>query len=293
MPKRWLVALMVVGFLVTTGAVVMVIVPSRTSGEARPATTVDVDGDAPVRTATTTPSLSATTTTTSSPVPTSTPSSTPVSVPAPPAGDAPLSGRIKPGVDYDGVATFYSTDGSGACGYDPSSDPMTAAMNQTDYEASNACGATVLVQAANGASVTVRITNLCPSPCRVGQLDLSAEAFAMLAEPRLGEIPITWKLISPNATGSISIRYKVGSSQYWCGIQVINHRNPLARLEVRAGAGWKQLSRTDYNYFLSEDGSGCGGAIALTDIYGQRLVVDPLPVRADVVQPTSVQFDQR
>lgn len=291
MPKRWLVVSMVAGFLVATGVVVAVIMPSRTSGEARPATTADVDGGAAVGMSTTTPPPSATTT--SSPVPTSTPSSVPVSVSAPPAGDAPLSGRIKPGVDYNGVATFYGTDGSGACGYDPSNDPMTAAMNQADYEASKACGATVLVQAANGASVTVRITNLCPAPCRVGQLDLSAEAFAMLAEPRLGEIPITWKLTSPKAPGSISIRYKVGSSQYWCGIQAINHRNPLAHLEVRTGAGWQRLSRTDYNYFLSEDGSGCGGAIALTDIYGQRLVIDPLPVKADVVQATSVQFDQR
>jgi expansin len=287
-PKRWLVVLMVAGFLVATGVVVVVTMPSRTSGEARPATTVDVDGGATVGMAATTPPPIATT---SSPVPT--PSSAPVPVSAPPAGDAPLSGRIKPGVDYNGVATFYDTDGSGACGYDPSNDPMTAAMNQADYETSNACGATVLVQAANGASVTVRITNLCPYPCRAGQVDLSAEAFAMLAEPRLGEVPITWKLVSPEAPGSISIRYKDGSSQYWCGIQAINHRNPLAHLEVRTGAGWKQLSRTDYNYFLSEDGSGCGGAIALTDIYGQRLVIDPLPVKADVAQATSVQFDQR
>lgn len=293
MPKRWLVALLTAGLLVATGAVVVVVTPSRTDGVPRPAGTVDVDSDAAVGMATTAPPPSATTTTTSSPVPTSTPPSVPVSVSAPPAGDAPLSGRIRPGVDYNGVATFYSSDGSGACGYDPSDDPMTAAMNQADYDNSNACGATVLVQAANGASVTVRITNLCPYPCRVGQLDLSAEAFAMLAEPRLGEIPITWKLVSPQSPGSISVRYKDGSSQYWCGIQAINHRNPLARLEVRTGAGWKQLSRTDYNYFLSEDGSGCGGAIALTDIYGQRLVIDPLPVKAGVVQATSVQFDQR
>jgi expansin len=93
-------------------------------------------------------------------------------------------------------------------------------------------------------------------------------------------------------SGGTSLRYKVGSSRYWCGIQVINHRNPVARLEVRTSAGWKRLSRTEYDYFLSEDGSGCGGAVAVTDIHGQRLVVDPLPVRPDVVQGTNLQFDQ-
>jgi expansin len=51
------------------------------------------------------------------------------------------------------------------------------------------------------------------------------------------------------------------------------------------------MSRTEYNYFLSEDGSGCG-AIRVTDIYGERLTVSGLAVRADVVQPTSVQFAQ-
>jgi expansin (peptidoglycan-binding protein) len=189
------------------------------------------------------------------------------------------------------VATFYDSDGGGACSYDPGPDVLTAAMNQADYENSQACGAYVLVKAANGASLTVRITNLCPAPCRVGQLDLSAQAFAKLAEPRLGEIPITWTLVSPALSKTISIRYKTGSSQYWCGIQVIDHRNPVARLEVQSGGQWQQLSRTDYNYFLSENGSGCGGAIAITDVYGQRLVVDALPVKADAIQGTSLQFD--
>ncbi|WP_410645119.1 hypothetical protein [Amycolatopsis sp. lyj-346] len=58
------------------------------------------------------------------------------------------------------------------------------------------------------------------------------------------------------------------------------------------GRRLEQLQRTDYNYFLSENGAGCGGAIAVTDIYGERLVVDPLPVKADVVQPTSRQFNR-
>nr|WP_281731017.1 hypothetical protein [Streptomyces sp. LBUM 1483] len=41
-------------------------------------------------------------------------------------------------------------------------------MNTTDYEVSQACGAYVRVRAASGATVTVRITNECPAPCRPG-----------------------------------------------------------------------------------------------------------------------------
>lgn len=209
----------------------------------------------------------------------------------PASGTAPLAGRIRPGTTYQGVATFYDTgNGDGACLYGPTSDVMTAAMNTADYETSMACGAYILVRAASGATVTVRITNECPGDCLPGQLDLSPQAFAKLAAPVTGRIPITWSLLSPASADPISIRYKTGSTRYWCGIQVIGHRNPLARLEVRTDSGWVRLARTSYNYFLSEQGSGCGGAIRISDIYGEQLTIDGIAVRPDVAQPTRVQF---
>lgn len=50
------------------------------------------------------------------------------------------------------------------------------------------------------------------------------------------------------------------------------------------------LTRTEYNYFLSPDGTGCGGPLRLTDIYGEQLTVDGVAIRPDAVQPTRVQF---
>lgn len=237
------------------------------------------------------------------PQPTSPPPSSPTATPSasPSAGSStrtastPASGagRIKPSVSYQGVATSYDAgDGGGACLYGPSSDLMIAAMNHTDYESAKACGAYVQVRAANGKSLTVRIVNECPLPCAPGQLDLSRQAFAKLADPSLGRIPVTWTLLSPGAPDTISIRYKTGSTKWWCAIQVIGHRNPVAALEVRTSKGWLKLPRTDYNYFLSTDGSGCGGAIRVTDIYGEQLSVDEAALRPDVVQPARVQFAQ-
>ncbi|MFD9408584.1 expansin EXLX1 family cellulose-binding protein [Streptomyces sp. NPDC059989] len=204
---------------------------------------------------------------------------------------APSPGRIQPGTTYKGVATAYAAgDGNGACLFGPSDDLMVAAMNTTDYESSRACGAYVRVRAANGASITVRITNECPLPCAPGQLDLSEQAFAKLADLKVGRIPITWNLLSPQTPSTISIRYKTGSSPHWCGIQVIDHRNPVARLEVRTTKGWQRLPRTDYNHFLSADGSGCGGAMRITDIYGEQLTVDGTALLPNVAQPARVQF---
>ena len=218
-----------------------------------------------------------------------TPSSTPRTESAESTGS--LTRRIRPAVRYRGVATAYEAgDGNGACLYGPSDDLMVAAMNHTDYESAKACGAYVLVRAANGASIKVRIVNECPLPCAPGQIDLSQQAFAKLADLSVGRLPITWTLLSPAASGTISIRYKDGSSQYWCGIQAIGHRNPLAALEVRTANGWRKLPRTDYNYFLAADGNGCGKAIRITDIYGERLTIRGIALKPDVAQPTPVQF---
>jgi expansin (peptidoglycan-binding protein) len=176
--------------------------------------------------------------------------------------------------------------------YDPTSDLMIAAMNTTDYETAAACGATILIHAAGGKSVTVRIVNECPT-CAVGQIDLSHQAFAKLAALKTGRIPISWSLLSPATAEPVSIRYKTGSSRWWCALQVIGQRNPVATLEVQAGDGWRPLPRTDYDYFVSADGSGCGGRIRVTDIYGQQLVIDGIRVTPDVAQRTMSQFAQR
>ena len=248
----------------------------------------DAKSPAPTPTPTLTPrttTAAASSTTSASAHPSATASSTTASA------SASLAGLIQPDVTYKGIATEYSAgDGDGACSFGPAANMMIAAMNYTDYDDSKACGAYVLVHASDGASITVLITNECPAPCAPGQLDLSQQAFAKLANPTAGLIPITWQLLSPDLSNDISIRYKTGSSQYWCGIQVIGHRNPVSLLEVDTSSGWQQLPRTDYNYFLSANGSGCGDAIRVTDIYGQQLTIAGLAVSPNVVQPTTVQF---
>ncbi len=241
--------------------------------------------------ATPTPRSKAPSTPTSSTPPRSSPTGPP---PGKTTAGAVLAGRITPGTTYRGTATFYDAgDGNGACSFGPTRDALTAAMNSVDYETAKACGAYVRVRAAGGAEITVRITNECPPPCGKGQLDLSAEAFAKLAAPSQGQIPITWQLMSPRTVEPLSVRYKNGSSRYWCEIQAVGHRNPVARLEVRTGGGWRALPRTEYNYFTSENGSGCGGRIRLTDIYGQRLEIDGIGIRPGVAQVTRVQFTAR
>ena len=174
---------------------------------------------------------------------------------------------------HTGIATFYGATGAGACLFDPSpADLMVAAMNAEEYNTAAVCGAYVRVNGPKGA-VTVRIVDLCPE-CKAGHLDLSQEAFALIAEPIEGRVAITWQIISPELAGPIRYHFKDGSNQWWTAVQIRNHRNPIAKLEYNNGSAWVTVPRTDYNYFVQTNpGMGPGPyQFRVTDGYGHVLI---------------------
>jgi expansin (peptidoglycan-binding protein) len=134
---------------------------------------------------------------------------------------------------------------------------MVAAMNHTDYAGSAACGACVRVEGPMG-SVDVRIVDRCPE-CPQGDIDLSPEAFAFIADLSAGRVPISWQYIECPLTGSVVFHFKDGSNQWWTAVQMRNHRHPVAALAYDAGGGsFVDVPRLDYNYFVAETGMGPG-----------------------------------
>ncbi len=162
-------------------------------------------------------------------------------------------------VPYHGDGTFYdysasavaTPDAAGACSYGAVGDRLIAAMNATDYAGSAACGAQLVVTGPGGAAVTVRVVDECPE-CAPGDVDLSAEAFARIALPSAGRVPVSWHAEPASVSGPVAYRYKEGSSRYWTAIQVRNHRLPIARLEIRpaGSSGWIAVERMTFNYFV-------------------------------------------
>jgi expansin (peptidoglycan-binding protein) len=146
---------------------------------------------------------------------------------------------------------------------------MVAAMNNTDYANSAVCGGCILVTGPNG-SVTVRIVDRCPE-CAPGDVDLSAEAFALIANPVDGRVPISWYDVACNVDGPIVYRFKEGSSQWWTAIQVRNTRWAVSKLEVKVNGAYQSIQRESYNYFV-ESGLGVGPYdIRVTDVWGHVL----------------------
>ncbi|GAA5528088.1 expansin EXLX1 family cellulose-binding protein [Herpetosiphon gulosus] len=182
-----------------------------------------------------------------------------------------------------GRATYYDpTVGMGNCSLPMPSDMLLAAMNTSDYGLADYCGAYVTVNGPRG-SVTVKIIDRCPG-CVVGGIDLSPQAFERIAAFEAGNVPITWQLISaPNVSGNVIYNYKEGSSQWWAGVQVRNHRNAIAKFEYRNPQGvFQNVDRVNYNYFLVPGGMGTGPfTFRVTDVYGNVFTDSNIPLRSE------------
>lgn len=179
---------------------------------------------------------------------------------------------------HTGEATYYDATGAGNCSFDPSPENlMVAAMNHTDYDNAALCGAYVQIAGPNG-SVMVRIVDRCPR-CAPGDIDLSRQAFALIADLADGRVPISWQLVSPPLDGPIVYHFKDGSNQWWTAVQVRNHRNPIMRFEYMTGGGvFKEAPRADYNYFVESSGMGPGPyTYRVTDVFGHTVVDSGIP----------------
>lgn len=177
--------------------------------------------------------------------------------------------------DHTGEATFYDADGSGSCSFGASPDDLlVAAINGADWTGSAHCGACVEVEGPAG-TVVVRIVDKCPG-CAEGDLDLSREAFAVIADPELGRVPIRWAPVGCDVEGPVRYRFKDGSNPHWTAFQVRNHRHGIATVEARrAGGEWRSIGREPYNYFVTPKGLGAGPiAIRITDVHGQTIEDD-------------------
>ena len=206
----------------------------------------------------------------------------------PTSGGAPTpSTTVALSATHSGEGTYYGATGAGNCSFDPSPDNlMVAAMNHTDYAGSAACGEYVAVTGPKG-TLTVRIVDQCPE-CRPGDIDLSAEAFARIAEPVAGRVPITWQVVAGDVQGPIAFRFKEGSSRYWTAIQVRNHRLPITGLAIKptGSASWIDVERLDYNYFVHPLEIAPGALqVRVTALGGATLVSSlPEPAGGVVVQ---------
>ncbi|WP_435586778.1 expansin EXLX1 family cellulose-binding protein [Micromonospora aurantiaca (nom. illeg.)] len=185
-----------------------------------------------------------------------------------PVAAAPLVG----GATRSGKATFYDSEGAGGNCSRPAApaDRMYVALGPSEYASGASCGGFLDVTGPRG-TVRALVMDQCPE-CAPGHLDLSAEAFARIADPAQGVVKVSYRaVVNPRLPGPLTFRMKEGSSQWWFAVLVGDHGNPLRSVEVRQNGSWRAAQRQDYNYWLIASGAGPGPyEIRVTDVYGHR-----------------------
>lgn len=146
-----------------------------------------------------------------------------------------------------GDGTYYTFTGSGACSM-PIVDGQTAALNAVQWDGSAHCGECLQIFGPSG-SVVVQITDECPE-CAAGDIDLTESAFAQIADPILGRVPINWHLVDCPVSGPIHFGVDPGGNQYYISLLPHNHRQGVADLSLTIGGGYVTMARQNYDYFV-------------------------------------------
>src|SRR5580698_9018717 len=131
------------------------------------------------------------------------------------------------------TARYYNPLQAGdRCSIEPlRGDGRYASLPRGRYGNGTDCGAYLTITGPRG-TVQAEIVDVCPG-CSADQLDLSTAAFAQLQPLADGTVPVSYQLArDPALPGPLAVRIQPGSTSGSMAIQVLNHGNPLSRVQV-------------------------------------------------------------
>ncbi|MBR6580000.1 MAG: hypothetical protein IKK66_01725 [Ruminococcus sp.] len=199
------------------------------------------------------------------------------------------------GTIHTGDGTYYGGGYVGGCAMlDPvSTDYWIVAMNLADYNDAQLAGAYLEVTGELG-TINMLVTDLLPEG-KKGDLDLYVDAFPLIAPQEKGRVPVSWKIVPLDTAENAPVCYKwkEGTTEFWCGVQVRNHRYPITKLEyLNENGEFVEIKRRPYNYFESMEMGKGPFTFRITDIYGQVIIDENIPLSTDdsVIIEGHVQF---
>lgn len=191
-----------------------------------------------------------------------------------------------------GEATFYGIAAEGGnCGLPSPSpwDTLAGAMNHTDYRNSEICGACIMVSGPLD-SVLIRINDQCPE-CKEGDIDLTPHAFRKIGLVEAGRIPIHWHFVPCPVNGPLEVYFTAGSTVWYAGMQIRNHRTPVRRVEILDTLSiWKEIPRRAYNRFEGRNLWSPPWTLRITDVFGASVTDSMVLLLPDSVYEIPVQF---
>ncbi|RYH74525.1 T9SS type A sorting domain-containing protein [Flavobacteriaceae bacterium 144Ye] len=194
--------------------------------------------------------------------------------------------------EHTGDATYYTSFGNGACSFPDDGNMLYCALNPSDYDNANACGAFIEVTGPSG-TVTVKVEDLCPE-CEEGDMDLSETAFSQIGNIADGIIPITWRFVPGDLATSILVHYNDGSNPYFMSIQFLDIEHAVIQAEYQTSGGtWESLPRSEFNSFYAASGGSPFPSpinLRITSILGEVLTLNNVVLDFNEAFNTGTQF---
>lgn len=226
-----------------------------------------------------------------------------------------LSPELELNQNYQGRATFYDAanpaGGLGASGYDvpvQSELHKIAAINNVQWNGSEASGAFFEIlgpkQRDGAAPIVVQVVDYLYE--RADGFDLSAEAFAKIADPIDGVVNIDYQLVGPGDDYVTAYGYSLGqgivvegiaeTNPDYAAVRLNNFRYPIKSVDLLTENGnTVDLKRESDNRFVLEENYPVSGAqdLVVTSIFGQQVTLNDVNItngsNADVI--TGEQFE--
>lgn len=209
--------------------------------------------------------------------------------------------------ETSGYVTFYEgADATTVAYYVPEIEDgwYHCAVSETKYSALPE--GTAVALSANGKTVNLLVTDLCPSSENAKHtsnsnyfFDLEKSAFTFLAPESVGELQMTFKTIPYPTSKKISLQIKGGSNEYWLSFRFYNMRYPLKKVEFsQNGTDFSEIQKLDGNknnwYMIPSGTHLLSGAhyFRLTDVYDHIVTTKYLgSFSAETSFSTGVNFD--
>jgi expansin (peptidoglycan-binding protein) len=181
----------------------------------------------------------------------------------------------------------------------------TAALSEKHFQSGLACGATARIQ--NGTKeIEVMIVDLCPVEgneqwCSgdLPHFDLGGSgAFGQLENVNTGvkEVQVEW-VATPVGDLPVKLRLKDGVNKWWVAVQVLNHRYPVAKIEIKdpqSGAwitGAQKADLWNYRVFtFTGNGLSTPYQLRITDQFGQAIEETGTTLQENAVWSGTHQF---
>jgi len=115
---------------------------------------------------------------------------------------------------------------------------------------------------------------------------MTEEAFAMIADPIDGRVPISWKYVPCQTSETIKINFKEGSSEFWTAIQFRDIEHGISTMEYLNNSDqWIAVNRELFNFFIETSGISSPMTLRATSVLGEQLIFE------DIILDLASDFD--